>query len=287
MAIARQRRASSALRFFGGGPGGAVLILVGLVLALAAGLLVMNMTRQAQAAATQGVRQTYVVMAVQDVPEFTPIPPSAVAVKAFPAAFAPPGAASTVDDVVGKFATTRLTRDQVVLSSQVSESRAIQGASAAAAIPAGKVAYWMAIPDLVSQAGGLRPGDHVDVLLSISVLGPNNQAKGLTTQTVLQDVEVFSVGSADTAAQQAPSSQIIGQVPGAGIQARPGARFMSVLLDPQQAVIAKFIKDSGGAVDVVLRSRETTGPTNTESVSADTLVERLGFRGSERWSVGK
>jgi Flp pilus assembly protein CpaB len=189
--------------------------------------------------------------------------------------------------VVGKFATTRLTRDQVVLSSQVSDSRTVQGASPAAAIPAGKVAYWMAIPDLVSQAGGLRPGDHVDVLLSISVLGPNSQAKGLTTQTVLQDVEVFSVGTADTAAQQTTNSQIIGQVPGAALQARPGARFMSVLLDPQQAVIAKFMKDSGGAIDVVLRSRETTGPTNTEAVSADMLVERLGFRGSERWSVGK
>jgi pilus assembly protein CpaB len=248
-------------------------------LALAAGLVVMNMTRRAQAAATQGVSQVYVVTATQDVPEYTAIPASSVAVKAFPAAFAPPGSVSSVDQVVGKYSTTRLVREQIVLGSQVSATRSSSNPSAA--IPAGKVAFWMPVPDLLAQSGGLQPGDHVDILLTVTLTGAASQGKGMTTQNTVQNAEVFFVGPAVTD-QPAQAQQ-----PNQSAASKPGAKVMAVLVDPQDAVIAKFIKDSGATIDLVLRSRDWQDRVTTEAVTADALVDRFQFRVPDRWSVSK
>ena len=53
---------------------------------------------------------------------------------------------------------------------------------------------------------------------------------------------------------------------------------MAFLVDPQDALLAKFVKDSGGTIDLVLRSRDSHDPVNTEPVTADTLVDRFKFR---------
>jgi Flp pilus assembly protein CpaB len=115
-------------------------------MAALAWFLVVNTTRSAREAAaataakaeTLGVRQVYAVMATKDIPQFTPIRADAVAVKAFPAAYAPPGLVASVDDVVGKYTTTAIVRDQLVLNTQVSPTR--RSVNLSASIPAGKVA---------------------------------------------------------------------------------------------------------------------------------------------------
>lgn len=273
------RRAGMLAKLFSGKRAGTTLMVSGLVLAVVTALLVLSVLRRSQTAAAQGVRQVYVVMATQDVPEFTAIRSEAVAVKPFPAAFVPAGAVSTVDEVAGKYATTRLVRDQIVLSSQVSTTK--RSANLSATIPPGQVAFWMPLPDLLAQSGGLQPRDRVDILLSLTLTGMGSQGKGITTQTTLQNVEVYFVGSASAdvagggAAGQAGSGQ------------RQADRVAAFLIDPQDAVLAKFIKDSGGTIDLVLRSRESQELVSTEAVTADTLVDRFHFRVPERWSVSR
>src|SRR5688500_8349270 len=159
---------SSALaKALSGRRAGMLLMLSGLLLALVAALMVRNASQRAQAEAAQRAQPVYVVMATEDVPEFVPVPASAVAIKAFPSAFAPQGAAVRVEDVVGKRTTSRLTRDQVVLSSQVAANAG--PTSPSTAVPQGKVAIWMPVPDLLGQSGGLQVGDRVDILLTITL----------------------------------------------------------------------------------------------------------------------
>jgi pilus assembly protein CpaB len=252
----------------GRGPGTA-LVVAGVVLAVVAAAIVFAVVLQAQLLANQGVRQAYVVMVVQDVPEFTTIPQSAIALKPFPAAFAPAGAATSLDQVAGKFTTTRLVRDQVVLAAQVSESR--RSDTPSVTIPTGKVAYWMALPDLVAAANPIRAGDRIDLLLSINLTDSQGLGKGLVTQNALQNLEVYFVGTAPTAPGAA------GQPAAAG-----GARVIGLVLDPQEALIVKYVKDSGGTLDLLLRPRDTQERYSMQSVNADTLIDALNFRAPER-----
>lgn len=278
------KRTGTLLRLFSGRRAGATLMVCGVALAGLAALLVMGMARQSQHAAGQGVRQVYVVMATKEIAEFTPIRADAVAVKPFPAAFVPPGTVSTVDEVVGKFASTRLVRDQLVLSSQISAAK--RSSNLSATIPPGKVAFWMPMPDLLAQSGGLQPGDHLDILLSISLsASQGGQGKGITTQTTLQNVEVFFVGSAN--ADVVSSAAAVGPSVSQSAAGRAATKVVVFLVDHQDAVLTKFIKDSGGTIDLVLRSKDAPGVVQTESVTADTIVERFYFRVPERWSVGR
>src|SRR6266542_4890281 len=110
-------------RLFAGRRAGTTLMVAGSVLAAAAFLTVLGLARQSQAAAAQSVRQIYIVTATRDIPQFTAIHADALAVKAFPAAFAPAGAATKIEDVEGKFATTQIVRDQILLNAQASTTR--------------------------------------------------------------------------------------------------------------------------------------------------------------------
>src|SRR5688500_12315421 len=117
-------------RLFGGNRAGTTLMIGGAVLAAAAFLIVLALGRQAQASAAQSVRQVFIVTAVRDIPQFTPIRADALAITAFPAAFAPAGAAAKIEDVEGKYAITHIVRDQVVLTSQASTTRRTSNLSA-------------------------------------------------------------------------------------------------------------------------------------------------------------
>jgi pilus assembly protein CpaB len=271
-------------KLFSGRRAGTTLMLVGLALAVLAATQVIRMSERAQAEAAKSTQPVYVVMATQDIPSSAPIASSAVAVKAFPASFVPQGAATRVEDVTGKYSTTQITRDQIVLSSQVSNARRVDTPSAG--VPAGKVAFWMPVPDLLAQSGGLQAGDKVDILLTIGLTrvaaqggqgdqGQAASARNVTTQSTIQNAEVLFIG---------PAVNDQGQVSQAGV-AKPGQKIMAVLLDPQDAVISKFIKDTGGTVDLVLRARDWQDRVETEAVTADSLVDRFRFRVPDRWSV--
>ncbi len=274
---------------FSGPRAGTALIIFGFVLAAAAALLVVRIGNRSRIAAAQAVPQVYVVSAVKDVPEFTAIRADQVAVKPFPAPFAPPGAISPVEDAVGKFATTRIVQEQLVLESQVSTTR--RSSNLSASIPPGKVAFWMPMPELLAQSGGLQAGDHVDILLTLPLAGTRpagapsqsgDQNRPLVTQNTLQNVEIFFVGAANS--DVVSSATAVSQPVTAG---KPAAKVIVFLLDPQDALVAKFINDSGGTIDLVLRSKESKGATDTEAVTADTLVDRFKFRVPERYNVGK
>ena len=65
---------------------------------------------------------------------------------------------------------------------------------------------------------------------------------------------------------------------GAQTGAPPGTKLAAFVLDPQEAVLAKFIRDSGGTMDLVLRSRGAQDVSTTEPVNVDTVVDRFRFR---------
>jgi Flp pilus assembly protein CpaB len=281
-------------KLFAGKRAGTILMACGALLAAGAFVMVLGMARRSAAAATQVVPQVYVVTAARDIPQFTAINADALAIKAFPKAFAPAGAPSRIEDVAGKFAATTIARDQIILGSQVSDTRRTSNISAT--VPPGKVAFWMPLPDLLVQSGGLQPGDHVDVLLSLELTRAtvggiaglsgteSEEITSVSTQTTLQNVEVYFAGAAANA--DLPD----GVAPTADAKTTSRAtstKVVAFLLDPQDAVLAKWVKDSGGVIDLVLRSDADKDAHATESVNADTVIEGFKFRIPEQWSLRK
>ncbi len=51
-----------------------------------------------------------------------------------------------------------------------------------------------------------------------------------------------------------------------------------MLVDHQDAVILKFVKDVDGIVDLVLRSADDAQIVRTDGVTPDALVDRFKFR---------
>jgi pilus assembly protein CpaB len=264
---------------------GLLLMLVGLMLASVAALLVLGMSQQAQQAATQQIKQVYVVTAVKDIPENTILSPEMLAVKPFPADFAPAGAVATVEETTGKFAASRLFKDQVLLRAQLSGTK--KARDVASNLPPGKVAFWLPLPDLIATAGGVKPGDRIDVLLTVKFQEKQSEMPGApggggaafySTQTTLQNVEVFAIGTTESALQS-------GAEPGSkDAQAQSSNKRSSdagaivLLVDHQDAVILKFVKDVDGIVDLVLRSADDAQIVRTDGMSNDTLIDRFRFR---------
>ena len=259
---------------------GTFIMLAGIALAFVAGLMVLAITRQAAAQSTAQVKQVLVVMAARDIPDGTAISADALTVQAFPDGFVPEGAIPAPEQAVGKYTVTQITKGQIILVSQLSVNK--RAGEVAKSVPAGKVAVALPMTDLMSSAGALKPGDHVDVLLTLNLKeitangqpagGGSGSDKNIVTQTTLQNVEILSVGEVDTASS--------GSSTGTGGSGGGGKRdpAIIVLLDHQDALVLKYAKDSGGVIDLALRAPDDTLQVKTETVTIDLMFERFNYR---------
>ena len=258
---------------------GTLIILLGLVIALVAGLLVLSFTRQAAAQATAQVRQVYVVIAARDIAEGTAVSSESLTIQPFPADFVPEGAIPAPEQAVGKFTVTRITKGQIVLGNQLSATK--RSGNLALSVPSGKVAIALPMTDLMSTNGAVKPGDRVDILLTINLAelqakdpsaaaAASNQGSGRNpvTQATLRNVEVLVVGEVDTGAQSSTTST----------SSQRSISAVIVLVDAQEALILKYAKDSGGVIDLALRAPEDNAVVKTNPVTIDYLFERFDFR---------
>jgi pilus assembly protein CpaB len=267
---------------------GILLIACGLALAGLAAYLVMGITRQATEASHAQVRQVAVVTAKRDILEDTMVTADALEVKTFPADFAPPGAFSELDNAVGKWATGFIPRGQIVVGGQLESARTAPNLSDR--IAAGMVVTWLPLPDVLANQNVLHPGDRLDILLTAPMKSGNGNDRStdiLSTQTTLQNVLVFRVGDdefdrpgASSQANQNPAQAAVGA--GANnANTRSGAsgpKTVGFLVDHQDAVTLKFVKDAGGTIDLVMRSQDDQAVVPTDGVTLDSLADRFHFR---------
>jgi pilus assembly protein CpaB len=266
---------------------GLLLIASGVALAGLAALLVMGIARQATEASHAQIPQVAVVTARLDIPQDTLVTADSLEVKSFPADFAPAGAFSTVDDVVGKYAKGFIPRGQIVVAGQLDPAKASPNLSDR--IPAGMVVTWLPMPDVLASQDAVHPGDRVDILLTAPIKaaadGSDRGTANLSTQTTLQNVQVYRVGDdeLDQAAstEHAQATQSAAQsLTGTSSAPTGGAaqKAIGFLVDHQDAVTIKFVKDSGGTIDLVMRSQDDQQVVPTDGVTLDSLADRFRFR---------
>lgn len=276
---------------------GLVIMLVGVALAVVSGLIVLGMARQAAAQASarpatiqaEPIKKVYVVVAEKDIPENVAVSAQDVSTKEFPADFAPAGAVAAPENAVGKFTTSRIYKGQILVAPQLAEARKTSQLSAR--VPEGKVAMAVAVNDSLNNLGALRPGDKVDLLLTLDMTkatpkeqGGGQQAQNderpqmmLATQITMQSVEILAIGlpAGDTPTGSSSQAQAASQA------AQQASKTITFLLNPQDAVTLKFIKDSGGTMDLVVRSPDEVRVFKTDAVTLDTIYKQFRFRFAE------
>ena len=269
---------------------GLLILLIGVALAAVSGLMILGTARQAAQASppaaiqTEPLKKVYVVVAAKDIAENVAVSAEDVAAQEFPADFAPAGAVAAPEYAVGKYTTSRVYKGQILVAPLLADGRRLSQLSAK--VPTGKVAMAVTVNDSLNALGALRAGDAVDILLTLDLAkgmpkqdgGPAQGSQSaevpeqlLSTQVTMQNVEILGVG--------APA----GDAPATGQQAQREtpqqiARTITFLLDHQDAVTLKFVKDSGGTMDLVVRSPEDKALAKTDAVTLDTMFRQFRFK---------
>ncbi len=166
-----------------------VLILLGILLLVGA-LAVLVILPQTlapqqppeQPTPTPEARTTEILVAAQNIPRGAVISPDAVVPNKWPDDSLPPADLIITDPakVVGKIARTDVLRGQPMLTSLIAaDTKALvaTGSDASLFIPAGKVAMAFPINKVTSVGYAIGSGDHVDVIVSFSVIDVDQEGQ--------------------------------------------------------------------------------------------------------------
>ncbi len=244
---------------------GVIMMVVGILLALGVGVFVYNEMEQAREIENR-TPTVDVVVARADLPERAPISASSVGMAKLPADVVPVEAITRSRDVVGKYPLQRIYKSEVLIGSKLADTAGKAGP--AFSLKEGMVAITYAGTENLSAAGALRPGDKVDMLLSLPL--PKQPAAGgappplpTVSQTLLQNIEVLRVGG----------------FPSAGPDGAPAPQTRSVTFEVshQDALILKWAKDSGGVVDLVLRHPADDKQVETDAITANYIFRKYRF----------
>ncbi len=244
---------------------GCLWLTAGLVVALLAGFVgYMTLTKygaQANGAPAAAAPQVQVVVAARAVSVRSPLTADDVEVKNVPVDAAPEGSLREVAAAAGKLTLVDLFPGEILLSQRLSDPNVISGDGRQALVMAeNEVLTAFPASDLLSKVGVLKPGDHVDMLFTVKFpAGAQGDKEEPSSLTVLDNVTISALvgGSAPAEGQQptAPSALLL-------------------VVNPQDALVLKYLRDNGAVMDQVLRAPGAEQPFTVEPVDMNYLVNR-------------
>jgi pilus assembly protein CpaB len=240
------------------------------------------------------VPQKSVVIAATDISAGSVISREQITTGSYPADLVPADAITRTADVLNTAPNTQIFSGQILLHRQFSAVGA--GTDGKPTIisnilPPGKVLVAFPSTDMLNATGVVQPGDHVDIMLSIPVSGttrldasaPNatqiqTGQRALVSQVTLQNVVVYSMGEWTPPGQQAGGNNSNGSN-GNASNGNSSLKIITFIVDHQEALILKYVKDSGGTIDLAVRSAADNKQVQTDPVTLDYLVDLFGFIG--------
>jgi len=257
------------------------------ILAVGAGVLAILALRYAAGSAqptTPTVPQQSVVVALNPIAARSFIRIDNVKLEA--RADIPSGAFVEPNKVVGQRAAHDIAVGEVIRVQDV-----ITGSNSSD-IPEDRVVVAVPADDILSGWGAVLPGDHVDVLFTLDLIleTPMYPEETITLQEgesiqrlerdqsldnvsvlTLQNLEVWRVIEAPISEPEAVQEQQAGEEP----VVREKALLLKV--DPQDAVVLKYLLDSEGKIDLALRSPTNQTLFDVDSVNINYLLLRYGM----------
>jgi len=200
----------------------------------------------------------------------------------------PEGAIGDPAEAEGQITLVDLSAGEVILARRLLDPNVVTGAGRLALFVAEEEVL-MAFPatDLMSRVEVLKPGDRVDLLISLEfptgrevevTTSPGETETARTTGSTGEELATFvvleNVGIAAITGGRSSTTESGGVLPSgaAGVQLPPAILFA---LSPQDALVLKYVKDAGGIQDIVLRAPGAEGPFDTEPVDVDYVLNRF------------
>jgi len=266
---------------------GFLWLLAGLAVAALAGI-VGFITLSRAAAQTNGEARAKpgvaVVVAAHAIGLRSALTAEDLVVKEIPIDLLPEGAIADVEDAQGKVSLVELSPGEVILAHRLMDPNVISG-DGRLALSVAEDQVLMAFPatDLMSKVGILKPGDHVDLLISLhfpanrgmEIVAGESEAAGprqeeeLATFVVLENVGIAAFIGGPSSDQESG-----GLVP-SGAKKTSTVQALLFTLSPQDALVLKYVKDAGAVQDIVLRAPGSERPFSTEPVDVDFVINRF------------
>jgi pilus assembly protein CpaB len=237
--------------------GGKAVLLLALFLGLISAVLVYAYLSQAGGKETAASGETkQVLVAKEDIPVATRITDSMVELKAISADAVLPDSFSSTDGVVGNMARYPIVAGEQILSDRVASSSmtlpAGQELPLPYIVPEGKRAVSVTTSALIGAGGLMRPGDYVDIILTVK-LGGGDQVGRI----ILQNLEVLALDQemekvAPTVEEGTQAQTVAGEG-----KTKPEAVTVTLAVTPVESEVLTVAEDCGknfgGGVALALR----------------------------------
>jgi pilus assembly protein CpaB len=241
---------------------GWIWIGLALVCAISAGALTYVLIQRQNAAAAEELARAQEAIAATPKEETVTIPVAAVRIergatvtleqittKEFPVSLAPSSAMTQTELIAGQ------TLTQPIAEGDIFRTEAFYGGAGAtlsAIIEPGRTIISIPVLDLFSGTGLFVEGDRIDMLLSY---GDSGTITGYTVQNV-RIIRILAPAPTEEAPNPAPSALLLE-------------------VDPEDAVMIKKVKDSGGVIDMALRSPLDEDDFDVDAVTDDELIRLM------------
>jgi pilus assembly protein CpaB len=246
--------------------------LVALIAGVVAFMALSRATAQ-RSGATQAVVEVEVIVATGRIPVRSVLTAENLRTKMMPVNAVPEGALQQASQAIGKLTTVELFPEEVILAQRLVDPNVIPADGRMALVMDGdQVLMAFDAEDLMSKAGVLKAGDHIDLLATYAF--PAGRGAGgstgeqLATFSLLQNLTIAAIVGGPAPSGQGGLGKQAAQVSGD----LPAALLLTV--SPQDALTLKYIRDAGGRVDIVLRAPGAEGPFTVEPVDAKYLIDK-------------
>ena len=217
--------------------------------------------------------QTVVLVAKQDISSGAIIESNMIDSSIVPNQFIQPQAVTSVDRVLGMITLAPISKGEQISLSKLSKARRENASSGLAGnTPSGKRAISIAVDNITSVSGMVRPGDYVDVIATLQI--PMQGADGQMTSQVavvplFQNVLVLAVGQ---------NTGFVGSAGGRYDDNKEGAAggggLITLALAPQEANLIAFVQEQG-KMRLTLRSPADASIEPVVPASWETLFQHI------------
>ncbi len=260
----------------GGGSNRGLLILalvLGLIAAVLIGVYLSSLDGSDGGGGTTSSATVPAVVAVQDIPAATTITQDMVAVKAIPADLALAGVFSQSSAAVGQTTQVALAAGEQIIPGKVSSAGTAVDQYGptpplSVIIPEGKRGFAIKVSSVGAAGGLVRPGDHVDLLLSLTASTDDQGVEQPASSCyVLQNIQVLAVGTTLTQTTSDTDANGI-----AAVDANEGAGTMTLAASPLDASILAAAQANVGGDGVGTQLWVSLRKFSDHTISADVPI---------------
>ncbi len=279
---------------------GRILILLGLILAVGTAAAVFVVIQSMQQPEAARVELEEVVVAIQPVAEEEPVE-GRIELRPMPIEYVPVGALRSLEGTSGMLAAGPIPQGTVIHPDMlITPAELLQQGELGKLVEPGLIAVAMPIDELSSVSYGIKPGDHVDIMMSFyfvdldqdtqvaepicAPLCPGGEGQQeasvsgqwprLAAQLTLQDIEVIGVGRWN---KQEPTPEQQEQAERAGEPIPVELpKYITLVVSPQDALVLKLAREYGASIDLGVRAQDDAQQFTTQQVTLDYILARFG-----------